>query len=90
MTFYIFKLKCFIRQQTYFATRFGISENEFDCSSGWLERFKVRHNITYKKVCGESKSVNQNSNEINDWKNKLSNILKDYSPVNLSLLCFPP
>jgi len=23
---------------------------------------------------------NQNSNEINDWKNKLSNILKEYSP----------
>jgi transposase len=67
-------------QARFFATRFGISENEFDCSSGWLERFKVRHNITYKKVCGESKSVNQNSNEINDWKNKLSNILKDYSP----------
>jgi hypothetical protein len=45
-----------------------------------VERFKVRHKITYKKVCGESKSVNENSNEINDWKNKLSNILKDYSP----------
>lgn len=63
-----------------FATNLGISENDFECSSGWLERFKSRHNITFKKVCGESKSVDENSDEINDWKIKLANILKDYSP----------
>ena len=64
----------------FFASRLGISENDFDCSSGWLERFKTHHNITFKKVCGESKSVAENSDEINEWKNKLANILKDFTP----------
>jgi len=64
----------------FFASRLGISDSVFECSSGWLERFKTRHNITFKKVCGESKSVDENSDQINEWKKKLGNILKDYSP----------
>ena len=32
----------------YFATKLGISDLEFDCSSGWLERFKVPHDISFK------------------------------------------
>lgn len=64
----------------FFATSLGIAENAFECSSGWLERFKGRHNIAFKKICGESKSVQENSDEMNEWKNKLSNLLNDYSP----------
>ncbi|GBP70103.1 Tigger transposable element-derived protein 4 [Eumeta japonica] len=40
-----------------FATKLGI-EN-FSASNGWLEGFKRRHDITFKKAAGESKSVNQ-------------------------------
>ena len=31
-----------------FATILGISNLELDCSSGWLERFKVHHDISFK------------------------------------------
>ena len=27
------------------------------CSNGWISRWKVRHNIKYKTVCGENASV---------------------------------
>ena len=64
----------------YFATKLGISDLEFDCSSGWLERFKVRHDISFKRVCGEANSVETNSVEMENWQNKLAKILQDYSP----------
>ena len=32
--------------------------SDWKCSAGWLDRFKKRHNIIFKKVCGESKAVN--------------------------------
>jgi hypothetical protein len=64
----------------YFATKLGISDLEFDCSSGWLERFKVRHDISFKHVCGEANCVVTNSIEMENWQTKLSKILQDYSP----------
>jgi hypothetical protein len=64
----------------YFATKLGISDLEFDCSSGWLERFKVRHDISFKHICGETNSVVTNSIEMENWQTKLSKILQDYSP----------
>ena len=64
----------------YFATKLGISDLEFDCSSLWLERFKVRHDISFKRVCGEANSVETNSIEMENWQTKLSKILQDYSP----------
>ncbi|XP_042899743.2 tigger transposable element-derived protein 4-like [Parasteatoda tepidariorum] len=39
-----------------FAEQFGYSE--FVCSNGWIDRFKVRHGITFGKICGEAKSAN--------------------------------
>ena len=36
------------------------------CSSGWLSRWKKRHNIKNRCVCGENASVNQSVCE--DWK----------------------
>ena len=32
---------------------------DFNASSGWLERFKKRNNITFRAISGESTSVNQ-------------------------------
>jgi hypothetical protein len=39
------------------ATRLGVYH--FTGSSGWLNRFKVRHGLVFKRVCGESSSVNE-------------------------------
>ena len=30
----------------------------FKASNGWFEKFKSRHNISYRAICGESASVN--------------------------------
>ena len=49
---------------------------DFKCSSGWLSRFKERHGIVYKNVCGESADVSEES--VQQWKDKLGSLLKDY------------
>lgn len=40
-----------------FAERFGYKD--FICSTGWLDRFKQRHEITFGKMSGEAASVNK-------------------------------
>ncbi|XP_060875867.1 tigger transposable element-derived protein 6-like [Metopolophium dirhodum] len=57
-----------------FATNLGITN--FQASEGWLEKFKKRHDLTFKKVCGESASVDPCISQ--DWKNELINLLVDY------------
>lgn len=34
-------------------------QTDWKCSTGWLDRFKKRHCITYKSVCGEKRSVDE-------------------------------
>jgi transposase-like protein/uncharacterized membrane protein len=43
------------------AEEFAVLEGKTDwkCSVGWLDRFKKRHCITYKSVCGERQSVDE-------------------------------
>ncbi|GBM59511.1 Tigger transposable element-derived protein 4 [Araneus ventricosus] len=48
----------------------------FMASNGWLEKFRTRHNISFKQICGEEKSVNPN--EVTDWFRKLKSLLKGY------------
>ncbi|GBM98973.1 hypothetical protein AVEN_181014-1 [Araneus ventricosus] len=36
----------------------------FKPSNGWLEKFRTRHNISFKQICGKKKSVNPN--EVSD------------------------
>jgi hypothetical protein len=33
-----------------FASGLGLPQCDFDCSVGWLERFKVLHGIMFKRV----------------------------------------
>ena len=64
-----------------FACRLGVPDGQFKCYSGWLERFKQRHGISFKRVCGEEKSVDVNSNE--EWQRTLSILLKEYKPEDI-------
>lgn len=69
-----------LRQKArHFASALGILESDFECSSGWLERFKGRYKITIKQVCGESQSVDLNSTDMTEWQSKLENSLREYN-----------
>ena len=55
---------------------------EFNPNPGWLERFKRRNGIVFKKICGEA---NQVTNSMTDeWLNSiLSTILINYSASDI-------
>ncbi|GFX70631.1 tigger transposable element-derived protein 4 [Trichonephila clavipes] len=61
-----------------FAKELGI---EFSASEGWLTNFKKRNGIVFKKMCGESSSVN--INVCSKWQNSLSDLIKEYGPRNI-------
>ena len=63
-----------------FASQLG---DDFKCTTGWLERFKEHHNITFKRVCGESNSVNETSTLMQDWSSTLQTLLAEYSPQDI-------
>ncbi|XP_023237227.1 tigger transposable element-derived protein 4-like [Centruroides sculpturatus] len=57
-------------------------ETNFSASDGWLERFKGRHGVTFKKLCGEKESVDMTS--VGTWKETvLQEIEKSYKPENV-------
>ena len=55
---------------------------DFKASSGWLTRFKRRHGIVYKSVCGEAASVDETV--VSDWQGTvLSGLLQNYAPRDI-------
>ena len=69
-----------LEKVTEIAERMGLSN--FSGSTGWLDRFKLRHGIVFKNVCGESASVCTTSTD--SWKEThLQRILKDYDPKDI-------
>ncbi|GFU19302.1 tigger transposable element-derived protein 6 [Trichonephila clavipes] len=61
-----------------FAKELGI---DFLASEGWLTNFKKRNEIVFKKMCGESSSVD--FNVCSKWQNSLSDLIKKYEPRNI-------
>lgn len=53
----------------------------FKASNGWLEKFRIRHNISFKSICGEEKSVDLN--DVTDWIEKLKSVCKGYDDKNI-------
>ncbi|GFV57194.1 tigger transposable element-derived protein 4 [Trichonephila clavipes] len=61
-----------------FAKELGI---EFSASVKWLINFKKRNGIVFKKMCGESSSVD--INVCSKWQNSLLYLIKEYEPRNI-------
>lgn len=49
----------------------------FKASNGWLEKFRVRNNINFKILSGESASVNPET--VSAWKEQLQILTEDYN-----------
>ena len=63
-----------------FADNLGIKD--FEASPGWLTRFKERHGIVFKNVCGESASVSRNV--VDQWLSDVfPNLVEGYAPDNI-------
>lgn len=63
-----------------YACLLGIED--FKASTGWLTRFKARHDIVAKVLCGESAA--SDANGAATWASSaLPDIMKDYSPSDI-------
>ncbi|XP_054276524.1 tigger transposable element-derived protein 6-like [Macrosteles quadrilineatus] len=59
----------------------SLGKKDFCASNGWLHNFKKRNEIIFRKVCGESASVN--SNVCDEWKTELKKLTESYLPENI-------
>ena len=56
--------------------------SEFKCSCGWLERFKGRHGLCFKKIVGESGIVS--SEKTQEWTStSLPALLSEFKPEDI-------
>lgn len=55
--------------------------NRFCVSNGWLDGFKKRHNVVFRKICGEGNAVDINT--CNDWIEGLRDIINGYTADNI-------
>ena len=68
-------------QALVYAKQLGIAESDFKASSGWLNRFRQRHNINFASVCGESASVSQTT--VDEWCKKVPDLITGYDPRDI-------
>lgn len=53
----------------------------FKASNGWLDKFKNRHGIVFRALCGESAGVD--SITVEEWKKRLPTLIGSYSMDNI-------
>lgn len=57
---------------------------DFKCSNGWLERFKQRHSIVFKKPSRRGESANVETSNVKEWfSTTLPQILQKYEPRDI-------
>ena len=55
-----------------------LDHREFMCSTGWLERFKTRHSVVFRKILGEEGSVTDEM--VHEWSSsRLPSLLAEFS-----------
>ncbi len=70
------------KQADNFARAAGYSEEEFKCSNGWLTRFKERHDIVFRSICGEEQAVQEG--DMAPWlEQRLPEVMMDYAPADI-------
>ncbi|CAF4913662.1 unnamed protein product, partial [Rotaria sp. Silwood1] len=63
------------------AEELGDQSGNFKASNGWLDRFRTRHNIHFRIICGEAAAVDKITTE--NWQMRLPNIIQHYNPVDI-------
>jgi hypothetical protein len=61
------------------AARLGLSD--FKGSNGWLQKFKSRFGIVFRRIGGELGSVDMET--VDNWKSRLPDVLASYEPRNI-------
>lgn len=63
------------------AEQLGYSLDDFKASNGWLEKFRVRHVISFRSICGESAAVDDSTLE--EWSNRLPTIIDGFDAKDI-------
>ena len=59
-----------------------MGHTEFQCSNGWLDRFKTRHSYTFRNIVGEAHAVSNVM--VETWQGTtLPNLLSNYAPEDI-------
>ena len=61
-----------------------LAHSEDSISAAWIDRWKTRHNVVSKKMCGESAAVRESDVLLHEWKTiKLRQILVTFSQCDI-------
>ena len=75
-------ISCLVLKEKALQIAAELGENDFMASNGWIQRFKLRHDLTFKTVCGEAADVVDSV--LCDWKKSvLDDILKRYKQCDI-------